>query len=251
MYQVVPSKDLVPFGTIEPHRAVLPILPEGDHYRVLTAEEARDLGYELLASWLLRAEELWARGRAAKAERFSVVEWLDWRSKLSNQPPTHKAGTVRVLVPMSGSKLAAAVLCDSKPVVDYTLFWTAMPPAEAHYLAAICNAPILTRLVEPMMTRGQWGARHFCKKVWELPIPPFDASEPLHRRLSELGQQCAERVAQWLAGAVSAASEEERQAKIAALRRNFGRTRNRVREHIAAELQEIDGLVGELLGGGA
>jgi len=251
LYPVVLSKDLVPFGIIEPHQAVLPILPEGDHYRVLTAEEASNRGYELLASWLREAQERWQRGRGAKAERFSVVEWLDWRSKLSDQPPTHKADTVRVLVPMSGSKLAAAVLCDSKPVVDYKLFWAAMPRPEAHYLAAICNAPVVTRLVEPMQARGRWGARHFCKKVWELPIPPFDASEPLHRRLSELGQQCAERVAQWLAGAVSAASEEERQAKIAALRRNVGRTRNRVREHIAAELQEIDGLVGELLGGGA
>ncbi|MBC7288270.1 MAG: hypothetical protein H5T86_09550, partial [Armatimonadetes bacterium] len=258
LYEVVLSKDVVPFGIIQPHLAVLPVLPEAGKYRILTAEEASDLGYELLAEWLARAEEHWERGRAAKAKLMSITERLDRYHGVTSQPspvagtggePRGPKGQVRLLMPMSGSILTAAVLSDPKVVVDYTLFWSAMAAPAAHYLAAVCNSLVTTSLVEPMMTRGQWGARHFCKKVWELPIPVFDESDAIHRQLCELGRHCAERVAAWLAAETSAPSDSERRAKVAALRRNLGRTRQRVREYIADELEEIDRLVGALLSG--
>ena len=37
------------------------------------------------------------------------------------------------------------------------------------------------------MARGLFGARHFQKQGWKLPIPRYDANDPLHVRLSELG----------------------------------------------------------------
>jgi hypothetical protein len=36
-----------------------------------------------------------------------------------------------------------------------------------------------------MQARGQWGARHFDKLLFELPIPKFDPTEPLHRELAD------------------------------------------------------------------
>ena len=38
------------------------------------------------------------------------------------------------------------------------------------------------------MPRGLFGARHFHKHGWKLSIPRYDANDPLHVRLSELGE---------------------------------------------------------------
>ena len=38
------------------------------------------------------------------------------------------------------------------------------------------------------MSRRLYGARNFHKHSWKLPIPRHDASDPLHVRLSELGE---------------------------------------------------------------
>ena len=44
------------------------------------------------------------------------------------------------------------------------------------------------------MPKGLYGARHFHKHGWKLPIPRYHADDPLHVRLSELGataeQEC-------------------------------------------------------------
>ena len=49
------------------------------------------------------------------------------------------------------------------------------------------------------MTKGLYGARDFEKHGWKLPIPRYDASDPLHLQLSELGasaeQECAALIA--------------------------------------------------------
>ena len=56
------------------------------------------------------------------------------------------------------------------------------------------SRPCYTAMVEPYQSRGAFGPRDFDKYVWVLPVPLFDASVPLHRSLSDLGQQ-AEQVA--------------------------------------------------------
>ena len=47
---------------------------------------------------------------------------------------------------------------------------------------------------------GQEGARDFEKHGWKLPIPRYDANDPLHVRLSQLGQvaeqECAALIAE-------------------------------------------------------
>ena len=49
------------------------------------------------------------------------------------------------------------------------------------------------------MTKGLYGARDFEKHGWKLPIPRYDASDPLHLQLSELGasaeHECAALIA--------------------------------------------------------
>ena len=70
-------------------------------------------------------------------------------------------------------------------VLDYTLFWVnARSAAEAHYLTAVINSSALETALEPLMPKGQFGARHVQKHLWRLPIPEYDADNPLHQDIA-------------------------------------------------------------------
>ena len=66
---------------------------------------------------------------------------------------------------------------------------------EARYLCGILNSETLREGVASYQAQGQWGARHFDKYVFNLPIPRYDSANALHRRLSEAAQ-AAEDVAE-------------------------------------------------------
>jgi hypothetical protein len=130
---------------------------------------------------------------------------LDYRKKLTAQNPQMK---YRVIYNTSGTNIVA-VAVESERVafeisgqriatrgflVDYVTYaYETMNRNEALYLAAVLNAPVVDRLIKPMQARGLWGPRHIVKKVLELPIPKFDAANPVHRRLAELGKECSEK----------------------------------------------------------
>ena len=48
------------------------------------------------------------------------------------------------------------------------------------------------------MAKGQFGARHLQKHLWKLPIPEFDAEDPLHAEISDAGRAAAAGAAQRL-----------------------------------------------------
>jgi hypothetical protein len=108
---------------------------------------------------------------------------------------------------------------------------------EALFLVTVLNSPIVDGLIKPMQSRGLWGPRDIHKKVLELPIPNFDAANPTHRRLAEFGKECSAKVEHWLAGGTAGNVK------------SIGRLRGLVREMLKDELNEIDRLVKEILGG--
>ncbi|MGQ9627482.1 MAG: N-6 DNA methylase [Anaerolineae bacterium] len=247
LYATLLSTDLLPFGHLDYRLVVLPIEPEGDHYRLLDAEEARKRGFMYLTYWLERVEGEWKRLRGTKAERMSALEWLDYRRKLTAQNPQAK---YRVIYNTSGTYLTAAIV-ENEPIefeingqkikaqgflADcVTYYLETSNPNETYYLSAILNAPNVDTLIKPMQARGLWGPRHICKKVLELPIPRFDASNPPHQRLAELGEECAGKVEGWL--------ESGGPGKV----KSIGRLRGMVREMLREELEEIDSLVEKIL----
>ena len=250
LYATILSTDLLPFGHLKPRLVVLPIEPKGPGYILLTAEEARRRGYLGLARWLEAAQAEWERRRGEKAERMDVLEWLDYRRKLTSQNPQAR---YRVLYPTSATYMCACVV-ENKPiefeiggqmleargiVADYvTYYYETDAEDEAHYLAAVLNAPIIDQKLKPMQARGQWGPRHICKKVLELPIPQFDSSREEHLKLAELGKACTQKVADWL--------EAGGPGKI----RSIGKLRSMVREMLAGELGQIDELIEPMLRAG-
>ena len=103
-------------------------------------------------------------------------------------------GTVRVAYTQAGQP-TAAVIRDSNAIVDRKLYQTiCQSEDEAYYVLAVVNSDVLAGAAATFMTKGLYGARDFEKHGWKLPIPRYDARDPLHVRLSELGttaeQEC-------------------------------------------------------------
>ena len=108
-------------------------------------------------------------------------------------------------------------------------------PPKARYLAAVFNSEIARSRAASYQARGQFGARHFDKVVFNLPIPRFDAKIKLHRDLAAAAEQ---------AEAIAVAVALPQGVK-------FQRARGIVRAALteAGLSQRIDALVSELLDG--
>ena len=247
LYATLLSTDLLPFGHLDYRLTVLPIEPVEDHYRLIDADKARQRGFLHLARWLGKAEAEWEKRRTSKAERITALGWLDYRRKLTTQNPKAK---YRVIYNTSGTILTAAAV-ENKPI-EYkigeqslaahgfiadtkTYYYEISNNHEALYLVAVLNSPVIDKLIKPMQSRGLWGPRDIHKKVLELPIPKFNAKNPVHCRLAELGKDCSVKVERWLASGGAGSI------------RSIGRLRGMTREMLKDELKEIDELVKGIL----
>jgi SAM-dependent methyltransferase len=102
---------------------------------------------------------------------------------------------IRIVYAKAGTLPAACVLRDVQAVIDHMLYWAApTSDEEAHYLAAILNSETARSRAEQYQSRGPWGARHFDKVMFNLPIPRFDPANSLHGALADAAAE-AERVA--------------------------------------------------------
>jgi hypothetical protein len=155
-----------------------------------------------------------------------------------------EASTVRVIIrgyaELGSVALLRAeldrVIRDTMQVIDHMLYWAAVQDEqEASFLAALFNSETTRLRVASLQSRGQWGARHFDKVMFNLPIPRFSPSNPLHNAIAE------------------AAREAETIATSVALPENikFQRARGLIRAALteAGVAQKIDGLVAKLLDG--
>lgn len=135
----------------------------------------------------------------------------------------------------SGSLPVACVIRDSETVIENSLYW-AVPNSddEANYLAAILNSETARSRAERYQSRGQFGARHFDKVMFNLPIPPFDPKKATHRALAAAGEE-----AEQAASAVELVENER-----------FVAARKRVRRALVENgvAGRIEKLVGKLLG---
>jgi hypothetical protein len=145
---------------------------------------------ELLGTHRRAAENIWNRNRSSNG--LNLIERLDFRKGLSQQFPTAEH---RVVYTKSAMYLAAATVSDLAALVDHKLYWArARSLDEARYLTAILNSTTLTNAVRPLQARGEHNPRDFDKYVFQLPIPPYEATDSAHEVLVRLAEQ-AERVA--------------------------------------------------------
>ena len=196
VYDVHLGETLVPYATLAPLKAVLP-MRSGD------AEIPRDpdgIGGIALSGleWRMRdrwqtVSQLWANNKTA-ANRMDLFGQLDYYGKLSAQMEwqvTPGDRPFRIVYTSSGTP-TAALLHDRSALVENLLFWTTARDAhEANYLLGIINSRALYEAVASLMPKGQFGARHLHKHLWKLPIPEFDPGSPLHTAVSDAGESAA------------------------------------------------------------
>ncbi len=223
---VLLGESILPYRRFRDFAAVVPV---ADDRAVLDAATAGRRGHGGLQGWMGRAEALWA-AHSDSAAMTLVGRW-NYHNELSVQFPI---APLRVLYAKGGTQPAACLLRDERAVIDHMLYW--MAPAsedEGHYLITVLNSETARARAAQFQARGQFGARHFDKVMFNLPIPRFAADNPLHRNLVEAAVQ-AELIA------VQVALPEN--AK-------FQRARALVRAALdeAGLAAEIDGLVAKLL----
>jgi len=177
------GESIAPYRLLQPVQGIIPW--ETGKKRLLDAAAAQQGGYPHLAAWLSDAERLWDSHGAG---RMTLVEQLDYFGKLSVQFP---APNVRVVCAASGTLPSAAILNEEQGVLEHALYWAAVGKREAHYLTAILNSEATRSQVAAMQARGQWGARHFDKLMFELPIPLFNVNNVLHRKLAAAAARAA------------------------------------------------------------
>ena len=248
VYATLLSTDLVPFAHLPFRPVVLPILPEGERYRILTAAKARHDGYLGLAAWLEKAEEIWQEKRGAKAEKMSIYERLDRFQGITRQ----RAHTpFRVLYPDMTRVLFSGMVDEtdltSGPqeqsmsfrglIVESMLYYYGTDNGdEAFYLDAFLNSDTVDQLLSTFRRRRQFNVPHIHTKIWEFPIPLYDGTNPDHTKLAELGRQCHERAKVLVASLPK--------ARVAG---SLGRLRNMIREHLNDALQEVDSITKSIM----
>jgi hypothetical protein len=181
LYPVMLGESILPFKVFHAVEGVVPITEKGE---TLDAKNALDRGFDHLAGWMRKAEAVWNAHRAAN---MTLAEQFDYYGKLGSQFPP---ALLRVVYAKAGTQPAACVLRDSKAVIDHMLYWApASSAAEARYLAAILNSETARERTAKYQARGQWGARHFDKVVFNLPIPRYDSKIKLHRDLATAAER--------------------------------------------------------------
>ena len=226
---VLLGESILPYRMFRPFEAVVPVSAKGE---VLDAEAAANRGFDALHGWMKKAEKVWNAN--AESGTMTLVGRWNYHNELGTQFPL---APLRVVYSKAGMQPAACLLRDSTYVIDHKLYWSA--PAtekEAHYLTALLNSETARQRGESLQSRGQWGARDFDKVIFNLPIPRFDADNPLHNAIAE-----AAREAEVIAASVPLPGNIK-----------FQRARGFIRAVLteAGIAQRIDALVARLLDGG-
>ena len=245
VYDVHLGETVVPYATLDPLRAVLPVrrkdtdLPTDDGG--VGGIGLGGLERRMRERWQT-ISDLW-EAHKARANKLDLLGNLDHYGKLASQLEwQHKPKDRRVRVVQSeAGQPTAALLQDNDAIVDETLYWiTCRSMQEAYYLLALINSATLYEAAIPLMAKGQFGARHLHKQLWKLPIPEYDGTAALHREIAAAGEAAAAGAAREL-GRLREARGNDVGVRI--VRREL---RKWLRE--SAEGARVEAAVGRLLG---
>lgn len=233
--------EMLPFGFLKIYPVILPLDIDGAKYRILGLTEMKRQGFSGAYDWFKHAQKIWDENKTTKAnERFpKLTDRLNYNNLLSFQHPDNK---YIVLYNATGKDVTSCVIDkaqlvpldvdDSKVhpqafIADVkTWFFETNSAEEAHYLCAILNSTLLSRLIKPYQPRGLFGARAIHRRPLQFPIPRFDRQNSLHLELSSLTEKLQKMVKDHL---------------------TENKSKHQVRKAVGSEIASIDGLVQELL----
>ncbi|MGH6873074.1 MAG: N-6 DNA methylase, partial [Rhizomicrobium sp.] len=176
LHPVLLGESILPYRVFNPFEGVVPVTKKGE---VLDAKQAANRGFSGMNGWMSAAEKIWNKDRPSN---ISLIEQFDYYGKLRSQFPVAK---LRVVYAGSGTLPAACMIRDSS-IIEHAVYWAPVATKdEGYYLVGILNSETSRSRAAQYQSRGQWGARHFDKVMFNLPIPRFDADNKLHRDLAE------------------------------------------------------------------
>ena len=204
LFDVHLGETLVPYATLEPLKVLLP-LRQGES---AIPADANGVGGVRLGGIDRRMRDRWRtisgmwEANKATATRLDLVGEVDYMGKLGSQiewQRDHGPRLVRVVYSKAGEP-TAALLRDDAAIIDHLLFWvTCKNEWETYYLLAIINSRTLATAVNKFTTANWAGnTRDLHKHLWKLPIPEFDASNPLHQAISKAGEAAPDGAAKQL-----------------------------------------------------
>jgi hypothetical protein len=179
---VLLGESILPYRIFKPFEGVVSAMPDGN---VLDAQAAANRGYSGLHGYMSVAENVWNTNSESGA--MTLVERWNYHNELGAQFPI---APFRVVYAASGTIPAACVLHNTSAIIEHGLYWSsASTMAECDYLVAIFNSETARARVAALQARGQWGARHFDKVVFTLPIPRFEEATVLHTELASVARE--------------------------------------------------------------
>jgi hypothetical protein len=210
LFATLLSKHLVPFGALRLHLVALPVrLVNNELTPMNEAAFLRAGRSDSWRSWFQPAENKWDELKKETSRLENLIDQYDFQAKLLSQQPI---GSYKVLYNSSGVHLAACVIdtYGESPkvheyptqgfIVDYKTFYhETSHQAEAHFLAALLNAPCVDEAIKPYQSRGKGsvGERDITRTPFEAcAIPAFDAADPDHQELARLSQEAHAIIAQ-------------------------------------------------------
>ena len=241
------GETLVPYATLEPLKAILP-LKAGE---AQLPTDAYGTGGIRLNGLERRMRDRWRTinglwdDHKQAANRLDLLGRLNYHGELSGQLEWKRAPglrAIRVVYNQSGAP-TAAILDDTEAIADYTLFWVNCKDLqEANYLLAVINSDALATEVNKYTTANWAGnTRHLHKHLWKLPIPEFDPGKGQHVAIAKAGEEAARGAAQQLAQL----RQQRDKVTVTVARRELRRW---LRE--SPEGKAVERVVGQLLGAG-
>ena len=247
LFDVHSGETIAPYVTLEPLKALLP-LKQGDQ---AIPTDDKGVGGIRLGGLEQRMRQRWQtisqlwENNKAPANKLTLLGQLDYLHKLTSQLEWRQnPGTrpIRIIYTASGEP-TAAVLQSAEAITESNIYWVACKDMEeANYLLAIINSNALYQAVQPLMAKGQFGARHLQKHLWKLAIPEFDPKQKLHVVIAKAGERAALGAAQKLAQV-----REERGDRFTVA---IARQELRAWLRSAPEGKEVEAAVAALLGQG-
>jgi len=181
VYDMYTSGTILPFRTLLPEKAIMPI-HEG---KVLSPSDPLTQLWPKFSNWWQNSNKTWNKLR--ESQRMELEERINYQNTLVNQFPLSFR---RVVYTASGTNLTAAIVENERSIIESKLYWAACANMEeADYLCAVLNSTSANDGVKPMQSRGNFGPRDFHLYIWMLPFPEFNLENDLHMQISQLGMK--------------------------------------------------------------
>ncbi len=251
------SKNIVPFGILNPLLIALPIqIDEYKNILMLDSQKIREFGDLDTSIWFEKAEELWNKNKTENNKDINSIQYLNWQNKITTFYNTSESITstslkrnnpkyvsqnlsAKYLVLYTASaKDASAVIIDRKDFdlpfivesVCYVLYTNNKD--EAYYITAFLNSNHANLVIKDFQAKGLFGPRHIHKKILDVPFSKYNSKKAEHQEIVRLSKECETTVKEYILRNFLKHTDY-----------NVGTERSRIRKLLADKLVDIDKLI--------